>query len=205
MAAAAARELKRAARKLLKARLHAVPAEARAEQSAAAAAAVLRRPEYAAASSVAVYLSMSDEVDTARIITKIFDDGKRCYVPRFEGELMDMWTVRSEKDIADLPRGKWDIAQPEGDLETRESALTAPELVDLILVPGLGFTAGGARLGRGKGYYDRFLAKATARAAELGRPKPMTIGIGFVEQRLDEVPVDEFDITLDAVVFSDDQ
>lgn len=115
---------------------------------------------------------------------------------------MDMWTVDSEADIASLPRGKWNIAQPEHDLDTRASALGGDIPIDLVLVPGLAFSVDGGRLGRGKGFYDGFLTQLIARADELGRARPATIGIAFSAQQFDEVPTNEFDVPLDAVVFS---
>jgi 5-formyltetrahydrofolate cyclo-ligase len=116
---------------------------------------------------------------------------------------MDMWTAESVDDIAGFPRGKWDIVQPEHDLETRVSALGNDGQVDLVIVPGLAFTEDGGRLGRGKGFYDRFLSTLRERASELDRPRPAAVGIAFGEQRFDEVPTDQYDVTLDAVVFGE--
>ena len=62
--------------------------------------------------------------------------------------------------------------------------------VDVVLVPGVAFDAEGHRLGRGRGYYDRFLRTCKAR----------TIGVCFDFQKVDEVPVDAFDVTIDEVV-----
>lgn len=86
MSAAAGRtavyELKKALRKAAKAKLSALTPEMKSVGSAAVTASLCARPEFAAASSVAVYLSMPDEVDTAAIISEIFKSGKRCFVPR---------------------------------------------------------------------------------------------------------------------------
>lgn len=74
--------------------------------------------------------------------------------------------------------------------------------IDLIIVPGLGFSsAGGHRLGRGKGYYDRYMAKCKRVMAHSGMPPPATLGIAFAEQRFGAVPFDEFDIKIDDVIF----
>jgi 5-formyltetrahydrofolate cyclo-ligase len=61
----------------------------------------------------------------------------------------------------------------------------------IILVPGIAFDPQGHRLGRGKGYYDRFLA---------AHPDIYKIGVCFDFQKVPEVPVDEFDIPVDEVV-----
>ena len=57
-----------------------------------------------------------------------------------------------------MPTTKWNIKQPSDD-DIREEALENGGL-DLMLVPGMAFTEDGKRLGRGKGYYDTYLAKA---------------------------------------------
>jgi len=63
--------------------------------------------------------------------------------------------------------------------------------IDLVLVPALAYDHNGHRLGRGKGYYDRFLKKLNA----------YTIGIAFEEQILDYIPYDDNDVKIDEVIF----
>lgn len=118
---------------------------------------------------------------------------------------MEMYSVASPDDVASLPRGKWDIRQPEGDLHEREAALAGGGGLDLVLVPGVAFTTTGFRCGYGKGYYDRYLKKLFALADEHGQPRPRTIGLAFDVQRFDEVPIDEYDVQLDAVLFGGGQ
>ncbi|MET0663812.1 MAG: 5-formyltetrahydrofolate cyclo-ligase [Ilumatobacteraceae bacterium] len=67
-----------------------------------------------------------------------------------------------------------------------------PSWPDVVIVPGLAFTAQGDRLGQGGGWYDRFLTDV--------RPGCRTIGVGFVEQIVDALPVEVHDIRLDHVV-----
>ena len=78
---AAVYELKKALRKAAKAKLSQLTTEMKSTKSSVVAASLCARPEFVAASNVAVYLSMSDEVDTAAIISEIFKSGKRCFVP----------------------------------------------------------------------------------------------------------------------------
>jgi 5-formyltetrahydrofolate cyclo-ligase len=63
--------------------------------------------------------------------------------------------------------------------------------LDLIVVPGLAFDSTGQRLGRGAGFYDRFLANPTLRA--------FTCGVGFEVQLLDNLPIDRWDMPLHAI------
>jgi 5-formyltetrahydrofolate cyclo-ligase len=64
--------------------------------------------------------------------------------------------------------------------------------LDLIVVPGLAFTAEGNRLGRGAGFYDRFLAGIPANTVK--------VGVCFEFQRVSEVPQESHDVKMDAVV-----
>lgn len=68
------------------------------------------------------------------------------------------------------------------------------------LVPGLAFTRAGHRLGRGRGFYDRFLQKAISRRKASGLKPLIKIGIGFHEQVVEELPCETHDVVLDAVL-----
>jgi 5-formyltetrahydrofolate cyclo-ligase len=67
-----------------------------------------------------------------------------------------------------------------------------PAALDVVVVPGLGFTADGRRLGQGGGHYDRFLPRL--------RPGCVTIGVAFAEQVVDDLPTEPHDVRLDLVV-----
>jgi 5-formyltetrahydrofolate cyclo-ligase len=67
-----------------------------------------------------------------------------------------------------------------------------PLTIDVVIVPGTGFTTSGDRLGQGGGWYDRFLRTV--------RPNCATIGVAFAPQILDELPVEPHDVRLDMVV-----
>lgn len=67
-----------------------------------------------------------------------------------------------------------------------------PQTLDVVVVPGLAFAVDGRRLGRGRGHYDRFLAAVG--------PTCLSVGVGFSEQLVDDVPVVAHDVRLDAVV-----
>nr|CAD7203571.1 unnamed protein product [Timema douglasi] len=68
--------------------------------------------------------------------------------------------------------------------------------LDLIVVPGLAFSREGARLGRGKGYYDTYLTKC----CQLQNTSPVTVGLAFKQQLLDKIPTQEFDFKMDYVL-----
>jgi 5-formyltetrahydrofolate cyclo-ligase len=67
-----------------------------------------------------------------------------------------------------------------------------PQQLDVVVVPGLAFTADGHRLGQGGGHYDRFLPRL--------RPDCITIGACFAEQVVESIPTDDHDLSVDHVV-----
>ena len=71
--------------------------------------------------------------------------------------------------------------------------------LDLIILPGLGFSVDGDRLGRGMGYYDSY----QRRCMELKTGKPYAIALAYKEQMCDTVPTSDDDITVDQVLFGD--
>jgi 5-formyltetrahydrofolate cyclo-ligase len=102
--------------------------------------------------------------------------------------LMVFTSIPGEPDTAPFIRwcGSQDkgVALPEGGPD--------PKWPDVVIVPGLAFTAAGERLGQGGGWYDRFLAEC--------RDDCVAVGVGFREQVLDSLPTEDHDVVLDLVV-----
>nr|KAG5708609.1 hypothetical protein BaRGS_033030 [Batillaria attramentaria] len=96
-------------------------------------------------------------------------------------------------DYENLPVTKWNIKQPAED-DIRPDAINTGGL-DVIFMPGLAFTKQGARLGRGKGYYDGYLTKCH-NAGIL----PRTVALIFREQLVDFVPIGETDVLVQDVL-----
>ena len=71
--------------------------------------------------------------------------------------------------------------------------------LDLIIVPGLGFTKEGHRLGRGKGYYDTY----QKRCVDETGVKPVTIALAFKEQICEHIPTNDDDVNVDYVIYGD--
>jgi 5-formyltetrahydrofolate cyclo-ligase len=104
---------------------------------------------------------------------------RRWVLPRVDGESMRFHLA----DPARLAAGSFGILEPPAD-----SPVCPTGEVDLFLCPGMAFTRGGIRLGRGKGFYDRALADA--------RPDATRVGVCFREQVLGELPVDPHDVPM---------
>lgn len=157
-----------------------------AAQRAAASERIFSRAErlavFARARTVGLYCALADEPDTAGPLER-WCAGRRLVVPRVEGDAMQFY----EYDPLTLRRGAFGIPEP-----GPEARLCQPSEIDLLFVPGTAFAADGARCGRGKGYYDRYLAQPDFRAA--------TVGVCFAHQLLGELPVEAHDIRMDRVL-----
>lgn len=143
------------------------------------------RPFLAEAKTIMAYYSLPDEVNTHSLIDDLVSEGKMVLLPKVMGA--DTIELRRYIGRDDLQEGVYHILEPVGKPFTDYAA------IDLILVPGLAFDAAGHRLGRGRGYYDRFLHSRVGFYC-------VKIGVCFDFQKVDEVPVDAFDIPVDMVV-----
>lgn len=121
-------------------------------------------PEFRKASCVFLYVGTGGEPDTKTLIPGLLMAGKRVAVPLcFDGGEMEARVIESAED---LKPGRFGILEPEAD-----TPALSPETPDFILVPALCYDRGGFRLGRGGGYYDRYLAKSGAFSAGLCRER----------------------------------
>lgn len=126
----------------------------------AIAQAVCALPEYAAARTVCAFWPMEDEPDIRPLLAAVTRDGKALCLPRC-GEHGAM-TMHFVPDAFALAPGAYGIREPAADApEVR------PEEIDLCLIPCLAADEAGVRLGRGKGYYDRFVPRLRPGAALL--------------------------------------
>lgn len=141
------------------------------------------RPLLSVASTVLLYYSLPDEVDTHAFLDELRSAGKIVLLPRVVDEgtmVLHRYTGR-----ADLSEGAFGIMEPVGEPFTDYAA------IDVAVIPGMAFDREGHRLGRGKGYYDRFLTQL---------PHTYKIGICFPFQLVDHVPADAHDILMNEVI-----
>ncbi len=141
---------------------------------------------YAKARTVALYAPIRGEVPTRDILTAALADGKVvCYpLSHVHGRILSFRAISSE---GQLEPGRLGVREP-----TNASELIPVEEIDLFVVPGLGFSREGARLGRGGGYYDATLKAAAARSRR--------VGLAFSEQLLGTLPTQPEDVAMDLVV-----
>ena len=146
---------------------------------------ILGMPEIRDAGSIFIYVSCGSEVDTHGLIRALLTAGRTVAVPRSAGDgLMEAHRIR---DFGELVPGRFGILAPEGS----EASAGTPEV---SICPGLAFSPQGGRLGRGKAYYDRFLA---------AHPGTFAIGLCFGFQVVDALPVSPEDQPMRAIVTED--
>ncbi|HWP69090.1 MAG TPA: 5-formyltetrahydrofolate cyclo-ligase [Rectinemataceae bacterium] len=197
-------EEKAEARKRIKALLKAMDLKEAEERSLRATDNFRALPEYVGANIILAFLSMGGEIQTESLIGTALAEGKVVAVPRMEsspeaGHFIVF--VPLPRDYRSWPRDRYGIPEPPSNAqELSEEELYSASVI--VATPGLAFDRRGGRLGRGKGYYDRFLSGVRAGAARLGGGV-FACGFCYAAQLMDEVPRGEGDMTVDLVVTED--
>lgn len=132
--------------------------------------------------TVALYAALPGEVDLATLAA---DTGRAWVYPRVDGHGLEFHRV--ENPAADLLPGAFGILEPSPSLP--EVAIAD---IDVFLCPGLAFDSLGGRLGRGRGFYDRILARAS--------PESMKIGVCHPFQIVPDTFPEPHDIRMDLVI-----
>lgn len=215
---------KKAARVHARSLLKNLSAAQREEQSQRAAASFLNSSIYKNADCVAAFYSMPDEVDTLPVIARAFLDKKRVLLPRMVpgSNAMDFYEMPAPAlgaqagaagmSNAPLVSNATLDAEPSLLAQTqanawgiREPLLSLPRVPKekipakaAILVPGLAFAKDGRRLGRGKGFYDRYLSELLTQNSAFAREGKIC-GYCMAAQVADNVPAEENDVLMDVV------
>ncbi len=193
-------EIRKGMKRLLREYLSGQDAETRSRTGEALASKVCALETWKEADYVCCFLSMPDEIETGPLIDRAMQEHKSVFVPRIEGD--DISFVALDKGWRGWERDAWNIPVPPAHLEA-VGPLFFLESRTLFLVPGLAFDGFNRRLGRGKGYYDRYIAgmDENVRASRQTEYRmPTLVGIGLVFQVVPEVPADEHDRILDSVI-----
>lgn len=146
---------------------------------------------YKRAKNILFYASFDAEVETKEMIRQALKDGKAVCLPVILEEQKSIIPSRVSDLDKELSTGPYGIMQPHKDY-LKPVALSD---IDLVIVPGVAFDKAGNRLGRGKGYYDRFLKTLSA--------KTPTIGLAFDFQVVERLPfVSPHDVAVKKVIAS---
>jgi len=173
-------------RRMLRNSLLAIPPKQRSEKSRRACRNLISTPQFQAASTVMLYLSLPHEVDTGEAILHAWQLSKTVVVPRISWQQRHMIPVQINSLETDVSTGVSDLRNP-------VAGVPVPfEEIDLVVAPALGFDRQGNRLGRGGSFYDRFFANEQLRA--------LRCGLAFAEQLVDSIPVTDGDELMDFLV-----
>lgn len=170
-------------RAAVKARLQSLSPDVQQESDARLFARFLSLPQVAQAKTLLLYWGMGSEPDTSRLFPSLVAMGKALCLPRcLPGHQMEVRLVTEERPLVPHFYG---MLEPGLDC-----LLVTPEQIDLVLVPGLAFDRQGGRLGRGGGYYDRWLASCQG----------MTVALCRDITLVDRLPMQEHDRRVDLIV-----
>jgi len=132
------------------------------------------------AQKIGMYYPIGSEILTQDIIQELLSNGKDVFLPKVIGENMEF---RKIIDFSSLEKGSFDIMEPKDDCQIDND-------LDVVLVPTVGISPSGVRLGYGNGFYDRFLAEH----------KSVTISLTLEKQIIKKIPKSEHDIMIDWII-----
>jgi len=135
------------------------------------------------AQKIGVYYPIGSEILTQDIIQELLSNGKDVFLPKVMGDKMEF---RKIIDFSSIEKGSFDIMEPKDDCEIDND-------LEVVLVPTVGISPIGVRLGYGHGFYDRFLAEH----------KSLTISLTLEKQIIKNIPKSEHDIMIDWIVTED--
>lgn len=149
---------------------------------------VREQPWYVAAGSVCSYVSIDSEVGTRSLIDQALAESKQVSVPWCDGNQLRLASILSRDELAP---GTIGLLEPVQSVRADPRREVLAGSVGLFLVPGLGFSLTGERIGYGKGYYDRLLAEVKT---------GIKCGLAFQCQIVEDLPTHEFDVRMHFVV-----
>lgn len=143
---------------------------------------------YTKASNVMIYVSFGSEVMTRPIIDDMLNNGKRVFIPVTVPKTKALIVSELKNYDDDLVVGHFGVLEPKEDtLRPVE-----PNILDLVIVPGVAFDRRGYRIGYGGGYYDRFLPRLPDKAT--------TVSLAFDMQLIDHIPTSQYDIPVEYII-----
>ena len=149
---------------------------------------LFRLDAYRRARTVCFFVGLDDEVNTLPMMESSLSAGKRVLVPLTDLENKELKLFEIHELRSDLTPGTLGILEPDPAKAQKADAVDA----ECVMVPGLAFDLKNGRLGRGAGFYDRFLAGLPLSAFK--------VGLAFSFQVFPEIPQEEHDHPLDAVL-----
>jgi 5-formyltetrahydrofolate cyclo-ligase len=149
-----------------------------------------QHPIFLQSRTIASYQAIQREIDSSALIQKAWKNKQNCYLPVLQGQQLIFCPYQADTL---LKKNQFNIPEPSLAL----NACIAPENIDLVLVPLVGFTEKAQRLGMGAGFYDRsfaFLLNSPRPA------RPFLLGLAYEWQKLASFTEKSWDVPLNAVI-----
>ncbi|MBN1766375.1 MAG: 5-formyltetrahydrofolate cyclo-ligase [Sedimentisphaerales bacterium] len=178
--------LKKELRKQILKRMEKIPPEDLEKKSQSACDRLCNTEEFKQASVVMLFLSLPHEVDTSHVILHAFQQDKTVLVPCIDWDNRHLFPVKIHSLDCDMSHDRHGLRYP-----AKGEPMPIDE-IDFIVAPGVGFDHQGNRLGRGGGFYDRFLAHDGF--------KGRVCGLTIEEQVVESMPVTDNDVPIDMLV-----
>ncbi len=139
---------------------------------------------YANSQNIACYSPIGSEVNTSNIMLNILEQGKNLLLPRVVNDNLEFYVVPNLKK---LEKGSFEIMEPKDNSQKAKK-------IDCILIPTVGISKLGYRLGYGRGYYDKFLSLTDT----------VKISLTYSKQIVKSIPSDLHDIKMDWIITEDE-
>ncbi|MFB6465812.1 5-formyltetrahydrofolate cyclo-ligase [Cytobacillus sp. Hz8] len=176
---------KKLLRKEIQRKLSSIPKSQYEQLSSMVASHLFKDEDYQKAETVGITISRAPEVDTYKIISRAWKDGKKIVVPKCNPRERTM-IFREIQSFDQLEMVYYGLLEP---IVEKTRAVEKKE-IELLIVPGLGFTPDGGRLGFGGGFYDRFLQ-------DFRNP---LLALAFEEQIVSQIPMESHDIRIPKII-----
>jgi 5-formyltetrahydrofolate cyclo-ligase len=180
------REHKKALRAQLREMMQGIDVHELRDKSDAAAARLFGTVEFDEATTIMIFLSIPNEIDTCPIAMRAWQTRKTVTVPLVSFEQRHMIPVELKSLNDPMETGRLGVRHP-----TNGQPIPVDD-IDLVVVPGLGFDLEGHRLGRGAGFYDRFLSQPSFNGT--------ACALAIDEQVVDLIPAMNHDVAVEMLV-----
>ena len=134
--------------------------------------------------NIACYFPIGSEVNTRDIMLDILQQDKNLLLPKIVNDNLEFYIV---PNLEKLEKGSFEIMEPKDSCKKAEK-------INCILIPTVGISKTGIRLGYGKGYYDKFLSSTDA----------VKISLTYAKQIVKSIPNDSHDVKIDWIITEDE-
>jgi len=183
-------------RQELRALRHALTPTEQAQASQWLLRKLMSLPIFLRSQHIALYWAMDGEIDLTPVAEQLWKMGKHCYLPVLHPhQERQLWFVKYLPDSI-LKPNRFKIPEP----DYRSGQKLPARLLDVVLLPLVGFDATGARLGMGGGFYDKTFAFKQKDSQKQSKIKPWLLGVAHACQQVEKLETEAWDIPLHGVV-----